>query len=121
MGFVVDVHELTDGGVGVFLRGGEGLVAEEFLNGAEVGAVSEKMGGEGVTERVRVKIPVYVNEANVFFDDAADGTLREAVASVVEEDGVRLRRVRVAATLAGGLCEQLIAKRPIAVESFVSF
>ena len=39
MGFIVDVHELADGGVGVFLRGGEGLVAEEFLNGAEVGAI----------------------------------------------------------------------------------
>src|SRR2546422_5393587 len=33
---VVNVHELTDGSVGVFLGGGERLVAEELLNRAEI-------------------------------------------------------------------------------------
>lgn len=83
MRFVVDVHQLANGSVRVFLRGGKGLVAEELLNGAKIGAVGEKMCGEGVAQGVRVQVPVDVDEANVFFDDPADGALREAVAGVV--------------------------------------
>jgi hypothetical protein len=93
MRLVVDVHELADGGVGVFLRGGERLVAEEFLDGAKVGAVGEKMRGEGVAERVGVEVPIHVDETDVFFDDAADGTLGETAAGVVEEDGFGVRCV----------------------------
>ena len=91
VGFVVDVHELADGGVGVFLRGGERLVAEEFLDGAKVSAIGEKMGGEGVAERVRVKVPVDVDETDIFFDDAANGTLGETAAGVIQEDGFGVR------------------------------
>ena len=98
MGLVVDVHELADGSVRVFLRGGEGLVAEEFLNGAEVGAVGEEMGGEGVTQGVGVQVPVHVDETDVFFDDAAYGALREAAASVIEEDGFSVRRILTSAS-----------------------
>ena len=75
MGFVVDVHELADGGVRVFLRGGKRLVAEQLLNGTKVGAVGEQMRGKGVAQRVRVQIPIDVGEADVFLYDAADGTL----------------------------------------------
>ena len=58
---VVDLHQLADGGVGVLLRGGEGLVAEQFLDGAKVGAVGEQMRREGVAERMRMEIPVDVD------------------------------------------------------------
>lgn len=91
MGFVVDVHELADGGVGVFLCGGKGLVAKELLDGAEVGAVGEQMRGEGMAQRVGMQVPVYVDQADVFFDDAADRALREATAGVIEEDGFGVR------------------------------
>ncbi len=121
MGFVVDVHQLADGGVRVFLRGGERLVAEEFLNGAKVGAVGEKMRGKRVAQGVRVQVPIHVDEADVFFDDAADGTLREAAAGVIEEDGFGVRRVAMTAAGAGGLQEQLLAKRPILFEGFLRF
>lgn len=106
MGLVVNVHQLADGSVCVFLRGGEGLVAEEFLDGAEVGAVGEKMRGEGVAEGVGMKVPVDVDEANVFFDDAADGARREAAAGVIEEDGFGVRGVSMtAAATVGGVKE----------------
>jgi len=83
MRFVVDVHELADGRVSVFLRGGKRLVAEKFLNGAQVGAVGEKMRRKSVAQGVRMQIPIHVDEADVFLDDAADGTLRETTASVI--------------------------------------
>ena len=121
MGFVVDVHELADGSVGVFLRGGERLVAEEFLDGAEVSAIGEEMGGEGVAERVGVEVPVDVDEANVFFDDAAYGTLGETAAGVIEKYGFGVRCVAMTAASCGGLQEELLAKGPILFESFLSF
>ena len=58
-------------------------MAEELLNGAQVGAVGEKMRGKGVAQGVRMQIPIHVDQADVFFDDAADGALREAAAGVI--------------------------------------
>lgn len=123
MRFVVDVHQLADGGVGVFLRGGEGLVAEEFLNCAQIGAIGEEMRGEGVPQGVWVKVPVHIDEADVFFDDAANGALRKAAPSVIEEDGFGVRRIAAAATggAAGRLRKQLIAKGPVFFEGFLGF
>ena len=95
MSFVVYVHELADGRVGVFLRGGERLVTEEFLNGAQVGAIGEKMGSKRMAQRVRVQVPVHVDETDVFLDDATHGTLREAAAGVIQENGFGVRRVAV--------------------------
>ena len=44
--------------VGVDLGGGDVGVAEEFLDDAEVGAVLEQVGGEGVAQEVRVDVLV---------------------------------------------------------------
>ena len=52
MGLVVDFAEVAPRDVGVDLGGGEAGVAEEFLDGAQVGAGLEQVGGEGVAERV---------------------------------------------------------------------
>ena len=38
--------------MGVYLRGQYGLVPEHFLHHAQVGAVLDEVGGEGVTEGV---------------------------------------------------------------------
>src|SRR5271168_561285 len=66
----------------------------------------EKMRGEGVAEGVGMKVPVDVDEANVFFDDAADGARREAAAGVIEEDGFGVRGVSMtAAATVGGVKE----------------
>src|SRR5579862_3787487 len=79
------------------------------------------MGGKGVAQRVGVQVPVYVDEADVFFDDAADRALGEATAGVIEEDGFGVRRFAVAAAAGGGLQEQLLTKRPILFEGFLGF
>jgi hypothetical protein len=50
MRLVVDIHELADRGVGVLLRGGERLVAEQLLNGAQVSAVGQQMRRKGVAQ-----------------------------------------------------------------------
>ena len=62
MGLVVHLHELADGGVRVPLRGRKRAVAEQFLNGTEVRTVSKQVGGKGVTQRVRVHVPVNVQD-----------------------------------------------------------
>src|SRR5271167_93651 len=119
MSFIVDVHQLTDGSVGVFLRGGKRLVAEEFLNGAQVSAIGEKMRGKGVAQGMRMQIPIHVDEADIFLDDAADGALREPAADVIEENGFSVRGIAMATAAARGLQEQLLPKGPIFVEGFL--
>ena len=91
MGFVVHLHQLADSGVGVPLGGGKRAVAEQLLDGAQVGTVGEQMGGKGVAQRMRVKVPVDVHQAHVLFDDASDRARGQAAAGVVQEiDGLLL-------------------------------
>ena len=96
-------------------------MAEEFLDGAKVSAIGEKMRGEGMAERVRVHVPIHVDEADVFLDDAADGTLGEAAAGVIEEDSFGVRGVTMTSASGGSLQEELLAERPILVEGFLGF
>ena len=53
---VVDLFELRGGELGVALGGGESLVAEQFLDGAEVGAFFKEVSAEGVAEGVGVGV-----------------------------------------------------------------
>ena len=53
VGLAVDVDELGGADVGVTLRGRELRVAEQLLDGAEVGAALEQVGGERMAQRVR--------------------------------------------------------------------
>jgi len=57
---VVDVHQLANGGMCVFLCGREGLVAKKFLDGAKIGAIGKQMRGERVTQRMRMQVPIDV-------------------------------------------------------------
>src|SRR5216683_2013474 len=104
---VVDVHQLADGGVGVFLRRRERLMAEKFLNGAEVGPVGEQMRRKGVAQRVRMQVPVDIGDANIFLDDPPNGALREPAARVIEEDRFGVWPLPV--TLPVSLLEKLFA------------
>src|SRR3989442_15315973 len=87
MRFIVHVHQLTDGGVRVFLRGGERLVSEQLLNGAQIGSIGEEMRGKGVAQGMWMEIPIDVHQADVLLDDAANGTLAQAAPGVIEKDG----------------------------------
>src|SRR5258708_24168135 len=118
--FVVDVHQLANRCVRIFLRSGKRLVAEEFLNGAEVGTVGKQVRGEGVAHRVRMQIPMHVCQANVFFYDATNGALRKAAASVVEEDCFAVRGTATPPARPR-LQQELFAYRPICFQRFLRF
>src|SRR5712692_5602694 len=115
--FVVDVHKLADGSVGVLLRGRERLVAKEFLNSAKISPVGEQMRGEGVTQRMRMEVPVDVGNANVFFDDASHGALRKTPARIIEE--YRFGMGSWLANRTVRLLQELLAQRPIFLQGFL--
>ena len=56
MRLIVDVHHVLDGELGVALRGGQALVAEEFLDGAQVGSLFQHVRAEGVAQGVWMHI-----------------------------------------------------------------
>ena len=55
MGSVVDAAQPAAVHVGVDLRRRERAVAEELLDGPEIGAALDEMRGEGVAQPVRVR------------------------------------------------------------------
>jgi hypothetical protein len=67
VGVVVSVAEAFFCDVGVDLGGGEGGVAEEGLDGTEVGPVVEEVGREGVAEFVGGDVEGDGGEGEVFF------------------------------------------------------
>src|ERR1035437_4084302 len=67
---VVDGHEVGERDLRVFLGGGEAGVAQQFLDGAEVGAVGQQVRRVGVAEAVRVKRRIAGKKAGVEFHDA---------------------------------------------------
>lgn len=70
---IVDVAKMGVGDVGVDLSGADVGVAEERLDRAEVGAVDEEVGGEGVAEGVGGNVFGNACDTDVFVDDAFDG------------------------------------------------
>lgn len=87
MVFLVDLTESGLVDVGVELGGGDVGVAEEFLNDSEVCAAVEEVGGEGVSEGVRVD----VGEAGAggeTSDDLPDGDAFEGSAGLGEEEAL---------------------------------
>ena len=63
--------------MGVDLRGGNIGVTEERLDGTEVGAVHEEVGGEGMAQGVWADVLSDAGHAGVFFDDALDAAWSE--------------------------------------------
>ena len=63
------------GGLGgeIDLRGGDGGVSQEFLDGADICAVCQKVGGEGVPEEMRVDLLADAGQAPRFVGDLPDG------------------------------------------------
>jgi len=92
MGLIVDRHELIDADLGVFLGGGEGDMAEEFLDGAQVGAAVEKVGGEGMAQGMGRGLLENPGLDELLFEVALDASRRQASAAVVEKQGLVLGR-----------------------------
>ena len=78
MSTVVDLSDLCCRELGVALGGGEAFVAEEFLNGAEVCALFQHVGSEGVAEGVGMGFGGKSVGDGEGFDDAPDAAGGEA-------------------------------------------
>lgn len=85
MAFQVGFHELLDADAGVALGGGEGRVTEEFLDGADVGAVVEKVGGEGVAQDVGADAAAHADLANSSVQSSGDAPGGQPPPAVVDE------------------------------------
>ena len=81
---------LPGGGVdvGVDFGGEDGFVAEHFLDDAEVGAVFDEVGREGVAEGVGGDFLVDARDERLLFDEIEDGHPAQRVAVFVEEGDV---------------------------------
>ena len=85
MRLVIDGHHVLDRELGIALRGREALVAEEFLDGAQVGSFFEHVGAEGVAKRVRMHFGRKSFGDRDALDDAAHAAGREAASALVDE------------------------------------
>jgi hypothetical protein len=83
---VVDVLEALGRQVGVHLRRGDVGVPEHLLQGAQVAAAREQVGGERVAQRVRAHPPVEARGAGVALDDLVEALAGQARPAVVDEE-----------------------------------
>jgi hypothetical protein len=72
MGAVVDRGQLRGGELGVALCSREAFVAEQFLDGAKVGAFFEQVSAEGVAQGVWVHVCREATQDGDALDDASD-------------------------------------------------
>ena len=90
---IVDLGDLADGQLCIPLRRGEALVAEQFLDGAQVGALFQHVRAKGMAQRVRMDVcRQSVGQRDVLHDatDAAGGeAAMPAKAQIREEEPVR--------------------------------
>src|ERR1700677_121679 len=78
VGAIVDLRQLRSRQLRVALRGGEALMAEQLLNGAQVGPLFEQMRSEGVAQRVRMHVSTKAAQDGNALDDAANAPGCEA-------------------------------------------
>src|SRR2546430_9379301 len=82
---VIGVHQTAEVDVRVALRRREARVAEELLDGPEIGPRAEQMRGEGVAERVRRGFGGRAARQHVTVHEAPDAPCREPSAPGVAE------------------------------------
>jgi hypothetical protein len=81
----VNCHEMRQVDLGINLCGGERAVAEELLDCSKVHSRFQKMGGECVTQRMRVEMVEIRRVADGAIELTADGPIAEAAAALVDE------------------------------------
>lgn len=91
----MDLPQLRIGDVSVDLGGGDGGVSEELLDGADIGAIGEQGGGEGVTECVGRDILNNSGAQSVGLDHIRDEEARQADGLVGKLDIFDILRVPV--------------------------
>src|ERR1700687_5980165 len=84
MRLVVDVHHVLDRELGVALRGRQPLMAEQFLDGAQVRSLFQHVGAEGVTESMRMNFWRQSFGNGDTLDNASDAAGGEASAALVD-------------------------------------
>ena len=92
MSLVVDLEEMVDTHLGVLLRGRERSVAEEFLDGAEIGAGIEEMSGKGVSEGVRRGATHDIGVEQALLEIALDTAGGQSAAAMIEKEWLLLPR-----------------------------
>lgn len=80
-------HQMREVDLGIDLSRGKGAVAEKFLDRPKVHSRLQKMGGEGVTERVRMEMVEICGVADGAVELTADRPITEAASTLVDEQG----------------------------------
>ena len=79
---------MSVGDVGVNLGGGNVGMAKHGLDGTNVGAIHEKVGGERMAQGMGADVFGDTGEASVFFDDAGDAAGGDAAEIARLVDGL---------------------------------
>ena len=85
MRLIVNLQHVLHRELRVALRGRQALVAEQLLNGAQVGAFFQHVRTESVAQRVRMNVRRKPFGDGNFLDDAADAARGEPAAAPVDE------------------------------------
>src|SRR6202140_5429024 len=87
MRLIVNVHHVLDRKLRVALRGRQALVAEQFLDGAQVRSLLQHVGAEGVTQSMGMNLGGQSLGNGDSLDDAAYAAGGEASAALVDYKG----------------------------------
>ena len=84
MRLIVDVHHVLDRELRVTLRGRQALMAEQFLDGAQVRSLFQHVGPEGMTQSMRMNLGGQSLGDRDSLDDASYAAGGEASAALVD-------------------------------------
>ena len=87
MGLVVDGQQLVDADLSVFLCGGQRSVTKQFLDGTQIGAAVEKVGGEGMAQGVGADVLDYPGLDQAGLQIALHAAGSKASALGIQEQG----------------------------------
>src|SRR5215472_3333986 len=90
MGLIVNLQNMLHRELRVALRGGEALVSEQFLDGAQVCAFFQHVRAERVAQRVRMHVGGKALGDGDLLDDASNASGSKASAALVDQKGVRV-------------------------------
>src|SRR5262245_55668342 len=86
MRLVVDFQHVIRTDMGIFLRCRKLLMAEQFLNGPQVGAVIQQVRGKGMSQRVRTGTGRESSPLAMFFDQQLHATRAETTTTMIHKE-----------------------------------